>query len=92
MGEGEILEQRRPLPSTFAQAAKLRRLAAAKEKELANWKVLSWKAGDSLNNNVMDSLSDFLFLIPIVYNMAYLQDYNSDGGWDHTLVDIVYQG
>ncbi|EXB90560.1 hypothetical protein L484_001714 [Morus notabilis] len=40
-------------PSTFAQAAKLRRVAAAKEKELANWKVLSWKGGGILNDNVM---------------------------------------
>ncbi|XP_022741090.1 uncharacterized protein LOC111292783 isoform X3 [Durio zibethinus] len=84
-------------PSTFAQAAKLRRLAAAKEKELANYqvqqnkevithallifwfwrspvasvsqqlvqpfgKVLSWKTGGSLNNNVMVGIIPWLIL------------------------------
>ncbi|XP_022775489.1 uncharacterized protein LOC111317286 isoform X1 [Durio zibethinus] len=101
-------------PSTFAQAAKLRRLAAAKEKELANYqaqqskevklsfdlylkvlfilkvvthvvlifwfwrspiasvsqqfvqpfgKVLSWKTGGSLNNNVMMEVGIIPWLI-----------------------------
>ncbi|XP_022751541.1 uncharacterized protein LOC111300149 isoform X2 [Durio zibethinus] len=138
-------------PSTFAQAAKLRRSAAAKEKELSNYqaqrskevklsydlylkvlfilkvithfvlifwfwrspiasvsqqlvqpfgKVLSWKTGGSLNNNVMvKNLGIFsilapltiiltssfpaknsLSVIPIVYNMIYLQEYNPHGG------------
>ncbi|XP_059438514.1 protein GET1-like isoform X3 [Corylus avellana] len=78
-------------PSTFAQATKLRRLAAAKEKELANcevltyfvlicwfWRVpvatishqlvqpfgrvLSWRAGGTLNNNVMVGIIPWLII------------------------------
>ncbi|CAL5430839.1 unnamed protein product [Camellia sinensis] len=77
------------VPSTFAQAAKLKRMALAKEKDLAKiqelhkremklsydaylkgltilkWKVLSWRAGSPLNDNVMCR--------------------------DYTMVDIIYQ-
>ncbi|BBH08105.1 hypothetical protein Prudu_020204 [Prunus dulcis] len=58
-------------PSTFAQAAKLRRMAAVKEKELANCtrKVLSWRAGGILNENVMVGIIPWLILSTRPHNM-----------------------
>ncbi|KAK6132017.1 hypothetical protein DH2020_034243 [Rehmannia glutinosa] len=66
-------------PSTFAQAAKLRRMAAAKEKELAKHlvrptksfiyeplifagKLLSWRAGKSLKDNVVVGIIPWLIV------------------------------
>lgn len=49
-------------PSTFAQAAKLRRLAAAKEKELANYK----EAHDKEMKRSSDSYPKILFISKVV--------------------------
>ncbi|OEL21614.1 hypothetical protein BAE44_0017366, partial [Dichanthelium oligosanthes] len=40
-------------PSTFAQAAKLKRLAAAKEKELAKGRLFSWRGIDAATGRVV---------------------------------------
>nr|CAB3454162.1 unnamed protein product [Digitaria exilis] len=60
----ELLKEANQLstPSTFAQAAKLKRLAAAKEKELAKRKMLSWRGVDSATGHVVVGILPWLFL------------------------------
>ncbi|KAK8629738.1 hypothetical protein V6N13_078567 [Hibiscus sabdariffa] len=57
-------------PSTFAQAAKLRRMAAAKEKELANWRLLSWKIWGSSDNFLQVGIIPWLILCSRVSKFA----------------------
>nr|GLL25925.1 uncharacterized protein LOC109177605 [Ipomoea trifida] len=49
-------------PSTFAQAAKLRRIAAAKEKELAKSMVLSWLSGGDAPNYTTIGIIPWIFV------------------------------
>ncbi|XP_022741092.1 uncharacterized protein LOC111292783 isoform X5 [Durio zibethinus] len=80
-------------PSTFAQAAKLRRLAAAKEKELAN-------CHNSCFANLLVLEVSCCFCISAtcttLWEGVILEDWGffkqQCHGWDHTLVDIVYKG
>ncbi|XP_024456417.2 protein GET1 isoform X2 [Populus trichocarpa] len=87
-------------PSTFAQAAKLRRLAAAKEKELANYK----EAHDKEMKRSSDSYPKILFISKVVTYFVLIcwfwrtpvaeisQQLVQPFGWNYTLVDIIYQG
>ncbi|XP_017970279.1 PREDICTED: uncharacterized protein LOC18610651 isoform X2 [Theobroma cacao] len=80
-------------PSTFAQAAKLRRSAAAKEKELANCHNLS-----CANLLVLEVSCCFRVsaTCATLWEDVILEDWGffkqQCHGWDHTLVDFVYQG
>ncbi|KAL5143119.1 hypothetical protein HKD37_09G026148 [Glycine soja] len=60
----ELLKEASSLsqPSTFAQAAKLKRLAAAKERELAKWRLLSWRTGGVQNSNIMVGIIPWLIV------------------------------
>ncbi|OMO99266.1 CHD5-like protein [Corchorus olitorius] len=87
-------------PSTFAQAAKLRRTAAAKEKELANYQA---QRSQEVKMSY-DSYLKGLFILKVVIHLMLIiwfwrspvafvsQQLVQPFGWDHSLVDLVYQG
>nr|XP_007138455.1 hypothetical protein PHAVU_009G210400g [Phaseolus vulgaris]ESW10449.1 hypothetical protein PHAVU_009G210400g [Phaseolus vulgaris] len=49
-------------PSTFARAAKLKRLATAKERELSKWSLLSWKSGGVQSNSAPIGIISWLVI------------------------------
>ncbi|XP_052487895.1 protein GET1 isoform X3 [Gossypium raimondii] len=79
-------------PSTFAQAAKLRRMAAAKEKELANC------YSSCCDNPLVLELPCCLRIstsCATLWEAVILEDWGffrqQCPGWDYTLVDIMFQ-
>ncbi|KAH7566173.1 hypothetical protein JRO89_XS08G0110200 [Xanthoceras sorbifolium] len=91
-------------PSTFAQAAKLRRLAAAKEKALANCEAICNQESQNKEIKLSYVVSQKVLLLAKVFTYFVLiiwfwrapvaaisQQLVQPFGWNHTLVDIVYQ-
>ncbi|XP_044489092.1 protein GET1-like isoform X2 [Mangifera indica] len=87
-------------PSTFAQAVKLRRLAAAKEKEIANHKELQCreiKSSYDLYLKVLSISKVVVYFVLICWFWrtpiaAVSRPLVQPFGWDYTLAYIVHQG